>query len=103
MKKMLNIGSGGNFWTTQEVSYMSGELDWIEEGFQYEYSPNGLRIKTMMFKIKTKKSYKQIAEEAGIPYSCFAKFTSGSRPLAERNRDKLIRYLYAFEKKQKQK
>lgn len=57
-----------------------------------------LRLKIIMLKAKTRKSYKVIAQEAGINYDCFLKFTSGKRKLTEGNEIKLITYLSTINK-----
>ncbi len=55
-----------------------------------------LRLKLAMYKMKTRKSYKQIAEELNIGYKTLTNFTSGYRNLTELHSDKLATYLKDF-------
>lgn len=52
-----------------------------------------LRKKVMDLKNKVGISYKKMAENAGISYDSFKKFTSGARNLSKENEDKLTTYL----------
>lgn len=57
-----------------------------------------IRLRLLMYKAESRKSYKTIASEAGINYDCFIKFTSGRRGLTDSNMDKLLAYLSAQDK-----